>query len=329
MAFIDELKLKISAGDGGSGVVRFRHDKGKDHAGPSGGDGGVGGDVYIVGSRSHHSLTEYKNRKEFFAEKGQDGMKNSLHGRSGEDLTLSFPVGTVLKNIETGEEISIEKEGEKILLLKGGGGGYGNEHFKSSVNRTPKEWTPGKPGEAGKFFIELRLFADLGLVGFPNAGKTSFLNGVTKARGAVADYPFTTLEPNLGDMFGFIVADIPGLIEGASDGKGLGYKFLKHIKRTRMIAHLVSLENKDIIETYKIVRKELSHYDKDLAKKEEIVILTKTDLVDKKTLASEIKKMKKITPKVLTLSLYDDASIKKISDKIVKILRKVEKSDKS
>lgn len=323
MAFIDELKLHISAGKGGDGVVRFRHEKGKDHAGPSGGDGGHGGDVYIVGSRDTHSLVHYKNTKSFFAEKGENGMKNSLHGKSGDSLTLLFPIGTVIKDLATNKEISIEKEGEKILLLKGGIGGYGNEHFKSSVNRTPKEWKPGKPGEESDFFVELRLFADLGLIGLPNAGKTSFLNMFTNAKGLIGSYKFTTLEPNLGNFQGFIMADIPGLIEGASAGKGLGHKFLRHIRRTKILAHLISLEETAIIKAYRDIRRELGKYDKSLLDKKEVVILTKKDMVDEKTLLSQVKKIKKLNPNVLAISLYDDGSIKKVTDSLKGLLRNI------
>ncbi|MEK7581993.1 MAG: GTPase ObgE [Patescibacteria group bacterium] len=323
MAFIDELKLHISAGNGGNGVTRFRHEKSKPNAGPSGGDGGRGGDVFVISSREMHSLVQYKNKKSFFAEKGGDGMKNSLHGKNGSPLTLSFPLGTVIKNLETGEEISIEKDGEKILLLKGGIGGYGNEHFKSSTNRTPKESTSGKKGQEADFFIELRLFADIGLIGFPNAGKTSFLNMLTNAKGLVGSYQFTTLEPNLGNLHGFIVADIPGLIEGASKGKGLGHAFLRHIRRTKMLAHLISLEE-DVMSAYKTVRSELNKYDKILSDKDEVVILTKKDTVDEKTLISKMKKIKKLNPKIFALSLYDDVSSKEVSDGLVKLLRKAD-----
>lgn len=324
MSFIDELKLHISAGKGGDGVVRFRHEKGKDHAGPSGGDGGRGGNVYITGTRAHHSLSHYKNIKVLSAPAGGDGMKNSLHGKNGADLILSFPIGSVFINLATKEEISIDREGEKILFLKGGGGGYGNEQFKSSTNRTPRERTLGKPGEEEDYFVELRLFADIGLIGLPNAGKTSFLNVITKAKGTVAEYPFTTLEPNLGDMHGFIIADVPGLIEGASVGKGLGHKFLRHIRRTKMLAHLISLENKDIGKAYRVVRKELRNYDKTLMDKDEIVILTKSDMVDKKTLAAQMKKIKTIVPRAYSLSLYDDVSIKNLVDVLIKLLQKSE-----
>ncbi|MBX4215441.1 GTPase ObgE [Candidatus Parcubacteria bacterium] len=322
MAFIDEITLQLSAGRGGDGVVRFKHMKGKDKAGPSGGDGGRGGNVYVVGSRSHHSLSHYKHVKVLAAEKGGNGMRDSLHGKNGEDLVLSFPVGAIVRNLSTGEELSIDTEGEPMLLLKGGYGGYGNEHFKSSVNRTPRESTPGKQAEEGKFFIELRLFADLGLIGLPNAGKTSFLNALTKAKGAVADYPFTTLEPNLGAFHGFIVADIPGLIEGASEGKGLGHKFLRHIRRTRLLVHLISLEHDDAVAAYKTVRKELGRYDKTLLEKEEVVVLTKSDMVDGKKLDKEVKKMKKLASEVFALSLYDDKSAKAVGDALSKLLAK-------
>ena len=321
MAFVDELTIHISAGKGGDGVYRMRHEKGKEFAGPSGGDGGKGGDVYVVGTRDLGLLFKYRHEKEFKAEDGGPGKKDSYHGANGEDLTIKLPVGTIIKNLDTNEEIQIMKENEPILLLKGGDGGFGNEHFKSSIVQAPTRFTVGYPAEQADFYIELRLVVDVGFAGFPNAGKSSLLNVLTNASAKVGSYQFTTLEPNLGAFYGYILADIPGLIEGASEGKGLGDKFLRHIKRTKMIAHLVSLENEDVLAAYKTIRAELEAYDKDLAEKDEIILLTKTDMVDEKTVEAAKKKLAKFKKPIFTISVYDDPAIKAFADEFVKILR--------
>jgi GTP-binding protein len=328
VAFIDEIQFTAKAGAGGNGVVRWRQEKFIPKGGPAGGDGGRGGDVYAEAIRDVHILAQYRNKKEYHAGRGEDGGSRSFHGANGEDLVLKLPIGSRIKNLETGMEYSLEKEGEKVRILKGGAGGRGNEHFKSSVNTTPRKQTDGKPGEEAVFTVELELFADVGLVGFPNAGKSSLLNMLTNAEAKVGDYAFTTLDPNLGDFYGFIIADIPGLIEGASEGKGLGTKFLRHIKRTKILAHLISFENLSagstgMIKAYKAIRKELQTYGGDLDEKEEIVILTKTDVLEnKKVIEREIKKFEKLGKAVLAVSLYDDASVKNTQDALVKILRK-------
>ena len=335
MAFIDEIKIYAEAGRGGDGVVRWRQEKFIPKGGPAGGDGGRGGDFYAIAVRDVNILSKYKAKKEFEAGRGEDGGKKSLHGAKGEDFFLELPIGSVIINLETEEKWQLLKEGEKVLLLKGGYGGFGNEHFKSSTNTTPKEWRPGQDGDKGNFQIELELFADVGLVGLPNAGKSSLLNVITNADAKIGDYAFTTLDPNLGDFYGYIIADIPGLIEGASEGKGLGVKFLRHIKRTKMIAHLVSFENLSkgttgMMKTYKEIRKELEKYDKKnnlgedgLSKKEEIIVLTKTDIVeDNKIIEKKKKEFEKLGEKVFSLSLYDDASVKNFRDELIKILKK-------
>jgi len=336
MAFIDELKIEALAGRGGNGVVRWRQEKFVPKGGPSGGDGGRGGDFYAIAVRDIHLLSKYKAKKKFVAERGEDGSNKSLHGKSGEDFILELPVGSTITNLETDEKWVLTEEGQKVLLLRGGYGGFGNEHFKSSVNTTPMESREGAEGERGTFKIELELFADIGLVGLPNAGKSSLLNSITNAEAKVGDYAFTTLDPNLGDFFGYIIADIPGIIEGASEGKGLGVKFLRHIKRTKMLAHLVSFENlkssssAGMMKVYKEVRKELIKYDKSLklgedglSNKDEIIILTKSDVVqDPKIIKKVTADFKKVSKKVFVLSLFDDEMIKDFKKELSKILGK-------
>ena len=323
MAFIDELDFHIKAGNGGNGVVRWRHERGKEFSGAAGGNGGKGGDVYVKGIRDLGVLASYRNTKEFEAEKGEDGMRNSMHGGDGKDLVIDLPIGSIITDLHTTREYSLNEEGEKIKILNGGRGGLGNEHFKASTNVTPKQSTPGVKGEEADFHIELELVADAGLVGLPNAGKSSLLNSLTNSRAQVGNYAFTTLEPNLGALKGgFIIADIPGLIEGASEGKGLGHKFLRHIKRTKRILHLISLEEKAIIGTYKTVREELKKYGQGLDEKEETIILTKTDMVDRKILDKAILSLKKFNKDILYVTVLDDKIVKKLSDDIVKRLSK-------
>lgn len=321
MAFIDEVKLHIRAGDGGDGVERWLHERGKEFSGPAGGNGGRGGDVYARAIRDIGILNNYKNIKELAAEKGGDGQKKSMHGKDGQDLYIDFPIGSVITNLETGGKVFLDTEGETKLLAKGGRGGLGNEYFKSSTNQRPTQTTPGKEGEHYDFFIEVELVADAGLIGLPNAGKSSLINELTNAKSKVGAYQFTTLEPALGDMYGFILADIPGLIEGASEGKGLGHKFLRHIKRTKILLHCISLESTKLLTDYKTIRKELKAYSKELAEKEEVIILTKTDVMTPKELEAVKKKFAKLNPNILTVSILDDESIKKLRDDLIKILR--------
>lgn len=318
--FIDELKIYIKAGDGGDGVVRWRQDKNEERGGPSGGNGGSGGNVYIKAVRDVHLLSKYRTKKEFIAERGEDGGRASREGENGKDLIIDLPVGSVLTNLDNGEKVSLDKEGDSLLLLEGGRGGRGNESFKTSRNRSPEQFTTGKIGEGAEFYVEVELIADIGLIGLPNAGKTSLLNELTRAKGKVGGYPFTTLEPGLGECFGYIIADIPGLIEGAAQGKGLGHKFLRHIRRTKMLVHLVSSENDDLEATYNVVRKELEDFDPGLLKKQEIILLTKTDLMsNKEDIHDALKELKDLGSDVFAISIKNKDEVKELQDEILKM----------
>lgn len=312
--FIDEINLHLKAGRGGDGVVRWRHEKGIDKGGPAGGNGGRGGDVIALGIRDTAILAAYKDVKDFEAEDGNDGEARNKQGREGKDISIKFPVGSVITNLETGYVFEILEDGQVIKLLTGGRGGLGNSFFKSSTNRSPKETTEGEMGEEADFHIELQLVVDFGLIGLPNAGKSSLLNTLTRAKSKVGAFPFTTIEPHLGDMHGIILGDIPGLIEGASQGRGLGHKFLKHIKRTKGLIHLVSCEEADPVKAYEIVRKELLLYNVDMENKPEIILLTKTDSVSKNELDLKLEAFKALGKKVIPISILDDKLVKDFSD---------------
>lgn len=321
MMLIDNVTLKVAAGTGGTGVVRWRREKGIPFGGPAGGDGGKGGDVYFRVLRDIQALSVYKHKKEWEAPEGEAGQKRSMHGGNADDLYLQVPLGAVIYNREYDKTYEFLEEGD-FLVLRGGKGGLGNEKFKTSTNRTPEEFTKGERGEFATFEIELKLIADVGIIGLPNAGKSSLLNALTRAGAKIGDYPFTTLEPNLGAYFGYVLADIPGLIEGASDGKGLGHKFLRHITRTRILVHLVSAENEDVAQVYTTIREELGKYDPELLKREEVLVLSKIDTVDAKVVKTKLKELEKVSKNknVFTLSLYEDQTIKDFGDSLVKKL---------
>jgi len=307
---VDDVTIKINAGRGGKGAVAFN--KNLMSLGPVGGTGGKGGDVYGEGVSDLMALRQFRFKKEFSADNGQDGRGQFRDGHNGQDIVLKLPVGTVVHNLASHSEINIEKIGEKVLLAKGGIGGKGNFQFRSSRNTSPKYAQPGMPGESFALRLELKFIADVGFIGLPNVGKSSLLNKLTSARSKVANYPFTTLEPNLGAYYELILADIPGLIEGSSSGRGLGIKFLRHIERTRVLFHLISSESLAPSKDYKIIRKELGAHNKALLKKPERLFLTKSDLASPKEINKKLSTLKKIDSRAIAISVNDAESIKKV-----------------
>ncbi|MEK7077140.1 MAG: GTPase ObgE, partial [Patescibacteria group bacterium] len=289
---VDDVKIKINAGHGGGGAVAFN--KNLMSLGPVGGSGGKGGSVYCEGISDLGALWQFRFKKEFSAEDGRDGRGQFRDGKDGGDLVLKLPIGTVIHNITNGGEINVEHIGERILLAKGGIGGKGNFQFRSSRNTSPKHAQLGMPGEHFAFRLELKFIADIGFVGLPNVGKSSLLNKLTNARSKVANYPFTTLEPNLGAYYELILADIPGLIEGSSTGRGLGIKFLRHIERTRILFHFIGADSSDPLKDYKTIRKELGAYNETLLKKPERLFLTKSDLATPEELKEKLKALSAI-----------------------------------
>ncbi len=325
--FVDELEIAAIAGTGGPGVVRWRREKSEPLGGPNGGNGGRGGDVYMRAVRDLSLLSKYTGSKEFAAGNGDAGGNSSQHGHDGKDYIIDVPVGATVTDLARERVFTFNTVGETHKILQGGHGGLGNEYFKSSTNRSPDRATTGKAGETGRFLIELSLIVDVGLVGFPNAGKSTLINALTNTRAKVGAYPFTTLEPHLGDLYGFVIADIPGLIEGASEGKGLGHKFLRHVSRTKMILHLISLEQEDVLDAYRIIHEELEKHDPALLQKNEWVLLTKSDLVSGDDAEAAKKLLAKISPNVFVVSSETGESIKELSDSLVLYLRNSEKED--
>ncbi len=306
--FIDEAQITLKAGHGGAGKVSFFPGY---KSGPDGGNGGRGGDLIIVGSTDLYDLQNFTKQKLIEAEDGQDGLSNQKTGRDGNHRTVKFPPGTLLSDLETGEEFEITHAGQEIEICRGGIGGKGNAELANSRNTTPMKAQGGRPGQTRILKLTLKLIADFGLIGLPNAGKSSLLNELTRANAKVANYPFTTLEPNLGVLGIHVLADIPGLIEGAAAGKGLGIKFLKHIEKTSILLHCVAADSEDIQADYKTVRQELANYNPELLEKPEIILLTKSDLIEPKDLAKKQKTLAKFG-QVLTVSIHDWDSLQEL-----------------
>ncbi|MCR4306191.1 MAG: GTPase ObgE [Candidatus Daviesbacteria bacterium] len=306
---IDEVEITLRAGHGGAGKVSFNPGQ---KAGPNGGNGGRGGDIYIIVTSDLRALNQFSKTKLKEAENGQMGDNFQKSGRDGKDLELEMPLGTELIDLQTKEKFILDDLNSRILICKGGIGGQGNYALKSSRNTSPKYAQRGLSGEERNLKVELKFIADFGLIGLPNAGKSSLLNELTAANAKIADYPFTTLEPNLGVWKGKVIADIPGLIEGAAEGKGLGIRFLKHIEKVKLLLHAVPADSENILKDYQVVRKELEKYSSELINKEEIIILTKTDLVDQKQIKENIAKLKKFKKKVIPVSIHDWDSLKEL-----------------
>ncbi len=319
---IDNVVIKVVAGKGGDGAVAFSHVKMT--LGPTGAHGGRGGDVYFEAVSDLGALRRFRARKVFVAENGQHGRSSFRDGHEGKDLILTVPRGTVVHNTTAGTEHELTKLGERLLVARGGRGGKGNFHYKSSRNTSPKQFQHGLPGEEWGLQLELKLIADIGLVGFPNIGKSSFLNTVTNAESRVANYPFTTLEPNLGVYQALVLADIPGLIEGASSGKGLGIKFLRHIERTRILFHFIDAATKDPLADYKTLRNELKLYNPLLLKKPEYIILSRSDMISADQIKKTIKILSSQKKEIFVLSLYDDTLIATVTKLLSRIMKDIE-----
>lgn len=334
MKFLDQAKIYIKSGDGGAGCVAFRREKYIEFGGPNGGDGGKGGSIYFEAVENLNTLIDFRYQQHFKAPRGQHGMGSEMCGAKGEDVIIKVPVGTEIL-AEDGQTLikDMVNSGERFLIAKGGDGGRGNMRFKTSTNQAPRYAEPGWPGEELWVWLKLKIIADVGLIGFPNAGKSTFLSAVTRARPKIADYPFTTIHPNLGvmwkDGYEIVLADIPGLIEGAHEGTGLGDKFLKHVERCRAFLHIIDGLQDDVAKAYKTIREELRLYKKDLVEKPEVIALNKVDSLDAKEVSKKIKELEKASgKKVFAISAFVHTGLDEISNELVKYVqhksRKVE-----
>lgn len=336
--FCDLTTVEFVAGTGGNGSVHFRREKYVDRGGPDGGDGGHGGSIILVADANLNTLSEFNTKKLYKAEEGGNGQKKNMHGKDGDDLILSVPAGTVVKDATTKEIIAdLNKHGSKATVAKGGRGGLGNTHFKSSVHKAPEFAEIGEEGEHKKAILELKLVADVGIIGFPSAGKSTLISRISKAKPKIAAYPFTTLIPNLGVLEmsqfdkkskdSFVVADIPGLIEGAHKGKGLGHEFLRHVSRAEILVHMIDPTRESSKEDFKAINHELKAYDENLAKKEQIVVINKIDAVDEKTITADLKALVKAHPalkgKILQISALTGEGLKELAYAMFKAISKV------
>ncbi len=326
--FIDKASVKVIAGDGGNGRVNFRHEKFVDRGGPDGGDGGDGGNVIMFASRNQNTLASFRYHKELLAEEGKPGDKQKKHGRSGKDLVIHIPVGTIVKNAEGVVLADFNEDQQKQIIAYGGKGGFGNAHFVSSRRQTPRVAEKGEKGEQLELYLELKVIADVGLIGMPNAGKSTLLGRVSNARPEIADYAFTTLIPNLGvidldNSSSLLIADVPGLIEGASDGKGLGIDFLRHVERTKVLVHLIDIYNEDVAAVYKTIQTELKGYEVDLTERPQVVVLNKIDGFDDELIQAKMKELKRVIPKgtqLFAISASSGLNVKPMFFEIKKIV---------
>lgn len=332
--FVDKAVVMVSAGDGGEGKVSFRHEKYIDRGGPDGGDGGDGGDVIVVGSNSENTLAKYRYEKRIKAPDGIGGEDRRKHGKSGEDLRVPLPVGTMI-TVDGQVIADLTYPGQEVIIARGGKGGFGNAHFVSSTRQAPRVAEKGESGDSFEAVFELKSIADVGVIGLPNAGKSTFLSVVSNARPEIANYPFTTLVPNLGVVQidkenSLLVADIPGLIEGASQGKGLGDEFLRHVERTKVLLHLIDSYNEDISAAYKTIIGELKAYSTDLSKRPQIVALTKIEGLDEEIVADLLKQLKKAVPKgtkVMAISALNKTGVKELLYELLKISQAARKEE--
>ena len=329
--FVDKVHVSVKAGNGGNGVVSFRHEKFVDKGGPDGGDGGKGGDVVLVASRNQHTLAAFRYKKLLQAEHGQAGAKQKKHGKKGEDLTVMVPVGTVVTDLNGVVIADLPEENSSVVIAKGGDGGFGNAHFTSSTRQTPRVAEKGEQGESLELLFELKSIADVGLVGLPNAGKSTFLSVVSNAKPEIANYPFTTLSPNLGVVDvrdqALVMADIPGLIEGASEGKGLGDDFLRHVERTKVLLHLIDGYSESLAESYDTIQSELASYKVDLSKKPQIVAITKTEGMDNELIGDLKAQLQKHLPKKVQLFAVSSKSKQGLQDVLDALLKMVQKAE--
>jgi GTP-binding protein len=330
--FVDQVRVKLQAGKGGDGALSFRHEKFVDRGGPDGGDGGNGGDIILRASRNQDTLAAFRYKKLLKAEPGQPGGKRKRHGKKGQNLEVDIPVGTVISDDEGQVLADFTQDGQTAVIAKGGRGGFGNAHFISSTRQAPRVAEKGEQGDEFEARMELKMLADVGLVGLPNAGKSTLLSVISNARPEIADYPFTTLNPHLGvvdiDDSTLLVADIPGLIEGASQGKGLGDEFLRHVERTKVLLHLIDVYGEDIVKDYRTVIQELKDYKIDLSKKPQLVALTKIEGIDKKELDARIKKLKKVLPRGASLSAISSLSGSGVKEILRELKKRIDKASK-
>lgn len=322
--FLDFIKISVKAGRGGNGIISFRREKYVPKGGPDGGDGGRGGDVVLLTDENLHTLQDVGHNRHYVAQNGENGLGNNQHGKNGTDVVIRVPPGTIVRNADSNDIlVDLIENNQRFIIAKGGRGGRGNSHFKSPTNRTPRRSEPGQAGEALDIALELKVLADVGLVGFPNAGKSTLLASVSAARPKIANYPFTTLTPNLGivkvrDFTSLVMADIPGLIEGAHEGKGLGIQFLKHIERTKVLAFLIDIQTENIEKDYGVLKKELKNFNPELLKRKRIVVLTKLDAVSK----TPKKSVMRDGTKIIAISAVAQTGLEKLVQTLWKLMPK-------